>query len=199
MAKKGKTFHSYDTIFALFGLVLGMLMGWMAYDLTGYGLIGALIGNIGLWVFASALLAYYSQSGFGAALNTFLYFTGVIGFYYLHVMTSGGDVGIWTFIRPLIWAAIGALVGLIVWHAGAKEWLGAFCAAVPISLLIAESYPLLNGLQWALVFDVVCAIILYILLCNGKLQRLMALPIIIVFVFALVYFGAFSRIFGGWI
>lgn len=197
--KKGKSFNRYDTIFALFSLVLGMLMGWMAYDLAGYGLIGALIANIGLWVFASALLAYYSQSGFGAALNTLLYFVGVIGFYYLHVLTAGGDVGIWTFIRPLIFAVIGAVIGFIVWHSGAKEWLGAICAAVPISLLIAEAYPLLNGLQWALVFNVIAAIILYVLLCNGKVQRLMALPVIIIFVFALVYFGVFSWIFGGWI
>ena len=199
MAKKGNSFNRYDTIFALFSLILGMLMGWMAYDLTGYGLIGALIANIGLWVFTSALLAYYSQSGFGAALNTFLYFVGVIGFYYLHVLAAGGDVGFWTFIRPLIWAAIGAIIGFIVWHSGAREWLGAICAAVPISLLIAEAYPLINGLQWKLVFDVICAVILYLLLCNGKVQRLMALPCIIIFVFALVYFNAFGRIFGGWI
>jgi len=199
MAKKGKIGNRYDHIFAAFALVLGMLMGWMAYDLSGYGLIGVLIGNIGLWVFTAALLAYYSQSGLGAALNTGLYFVGVIGFYYLHVMTAGGDVGLWTFIRPLIWAAIGALVGFIVWHSGAKEWLGAVCAAVPISLLVAEAYPLIHGLKWALVFNVICAIILYVLLCNGKVQRLMALPFIIVFVFALVYFGVFSTIFGGWI
>jgi hypothetical protein len=30
-------------------------------------------------------------------------------------------------------------------------------------------------------------------------QRLMALPFIIVFVVALVYFDAFAKIFGGWI
>lgn len=197
--KKGNSFNRYDTIFALFSLVLGMLMGWMSYDLSGYGFIGGLIVNIGLWVFVSALLAYYSQSGLGAALNTFLYFAGVILFYYLHVMAAGGNVGIWTIIRPLIFAAIGAFVGFIVWHSGAKEWLGAICAAVPISLLIAEAYPLINGLAWVLLFDVVCAVILYVLLCNGKVQRLMALPFIIIFVFALVYFDVFSWIFGGWI
>ncbi|MBR5315948.1 MAG: hypothetical protein IKU44_04070 [Firmicutes bacterium] len=197
--KKGNSLKRYDTVFAAFALVLGMLMGWMAYDLSGYGLVGVLIGNIGLWVFASALLAFHSQSGLGAAINTFVYFAGVIGFYYLHVMFAGGEVGLWTFIRPLVWAVIGAIIGFLVWYAGAKEWLGAICAAIPISLLIAESYPLIHGLQWALVFDVVCAVILYLLLCNGKLQRLMALPCIIVLVVALVYFDAFGRIFGGWI
>lgn len=199
MAKKGKSKNRYDTIFALFSLVLGMLMGWLSYDLGGSGVVGAMIANIGMWVFVSALLAFYSQSGFAAALNTFIYYIGVIGAYYVHWMFFGGDVGLVTFIRPLIFAAIGALIGFIVWHSGAKEWLGALCAAVPIALLLAESYPIINGLQWALLADIIFAVILYVVLCNGKVQRLMALPFIIIFVFALVYFNAFATIFGGWI
>lgn len=198
MAKRhGK--NKYDVIFALFSLVLGMLMGWLAYDLSGGGVIGAIIANAGLWIFTSALLAYYSQSGLGAALNTFLYFIGVVLAYYTHFALAGGTIGMGTFIRPLFFAAIGALLGFITWHAGAKEWLGAVCAAVPISLLIAEGYPVYYSRSFSLLFDMICAIVLYILLCNGKVQRLMALPFMIIFVFALVYFNAFARIFGGWI
>ena len=103
------------------------------------------------------------------------------------------------FIRPLILAVIGALLGFLIWHAGAREWLGAVCAAVPISLLIAEGFPIYYSRSISLAFDIICAIVLYVLLCNGKVQRLMALPFIIVFVVALVYFDAFAKIFGGWI
>lgn len=198
MAKRHSK-NKYDIVFALFSLVLGMLMGWLAYDLGGSGVLGAMIANTGLWIFVSALLAYYSQSGLGAALNTFLYFAGVVLAYYAHFALAGGTIGMGTFIRPLIFAAIGALLGFITWHSGAREWLGAVCAAVPVSLLIAEGFPIYYSRSMSLAFDIICAVILYILLCNGKVQRLMALPFIIIFVVALVYFNAFARIFGGWI
>ncbi len=197
--RNGKSKNKYDVIFALFSLVLGMLMGWLAYDLGGSGIIGALIANVGIWLFAASLLAFYSQSGLAAALNTFLYYFGAIAAYYTHYVLAGGGVGFGTFIRPLIFAAIGALIGFITWHSGAKEWLGALCASVPISLLIAEGFPIYYSRSISLLFDIIFAIILYILLCNGKVQRLMALPFIIIFVVALVYFDAFTRIFGGWI
>ena len=47
--------------------------------------------------------------------------------------------------------------------------------------------------------DIIFAAVLYILMAPGKMQKLMAMPFIIVFVFALVYFNVFSRIFGGFI
>ena len=149
MAKRHSR-NKYDVVFALFSLVLGMLMGWLAYDLGGSGVVGAIIANSGLWIFVSALLAYYSQSGLGAALNAFLYFAGVVLAYYTHFALAGGDIALGTFIRPLIFAAIGALLGFITWHAGAKEWLGAICAAVPVSLLIAEGYPIYHSRSMSL-------------------------------------------------
>lgn len=198
MAKRHSK-NKYDTIFALFSLVLGMLMGWLSYDLGGSGVVGAIIANWGLWIFTSALLAYHSQSGFGAAVNTFLYYAGVIAAYYTHFALAGGTIGLGMFIRPLILAAIGAILGFITWHAGAREWLGAVCAAVPISLLIAEGFPIYYSRSMSLAFDIICAVALYLILCRSKVQRLMALPFIIVFVVALVYFDAFAKIFGGWI
>ena len=71
----------------------------------------------------------------------------------------------------IIFAAIGALIGFIDWHAGDKEWLGAGCAALPISLLIAEGYPIYHSMSVSLGFDIVCAIILYILLAPGKIKN----------------------------
>lgn len=197
--KKGKTKNKFDIIYALFSLVLGMLMGWLAYDLGGSGVVGAIIANIGIWVFTSALLAFYAQSGIFAAGNTLVYYIGVIGAYYVHSMLLGADAAFSMMLHPLIFAVIGAMIGFIVWHANGTGWIGAFCAAVPISLLITEGHPIYYSRSMSLLFDLVCAVILYVVLCKGKTQRLMALPFIIVFVFALIYFNAFSTIFGGWI
>ena len=183
----------------LFCLVLGMLMGWLAKDLAGNGVIGAIISNIGISVFVSALIAVYSPEAVRAAVHVFLYFIGVIAAYYTHLFALGGRVDMGQVVYWIIFAAIGALIGFIDWHAGDKEWLGAGCAALPISLLIAEGYPIYHSMSVSLGFDIVCAIILYILLAPGKNQKLMALPFIMAFTFALVYFDVFSKIFGGWI
>ena len=188
-----------NIIFMLFCLVLGMLMGWLAKDLAGNGVIGAIISNIGIWVFVSALIAVYSPEAVRAAVHVFLYFIGVIAAYYTHLFALGGRVDMGQVVYWIIFAAIGALIGFIDWHAGDKEWLGAGCAALPISLLIAEGYPIYHSMSVSLGFDIVCAIILYILLAPGKNQKLMALPFIMAFTFALVYFDVFSKIFGGWI
>lgn len=174
-------------------------MGWLSKDLAGSGAIGAIISNIGIWVFVSALIAVYSPEAVRAAVHVFIYFIGVIAAYYTHLFALGSQVVMGSLIYWVIFAAIGALIGFIVWHSGDKEWLGAACAAVPISLLLAEGYPIYHSLSVSLGFDIVCAVLLYILLAPSKNQKLMAMPFIIVFTFALVYFDLFSRIFGGWI
>ena len=197
--KRSNSKKKDNIIFMLFCLVLGMLMGWLAKDLAGTGVIGAIISNIGIWVFVSALIAVYSPEAVRAAVHVFLYFIGVIAAYYTHLFALGGRVDMGQVVYWIIFAAIGALIGFIDWHAGDKEWLGAGCAALPISLLIAEGYPIYHSMSVSLGFDIVCAIILYILLAPGKNQKLMALPFIMAFTFALVYFDVFSKIFGGWI
>ena len=197
--KRSNSKKKDNIIFMLFCLVLGMLMGWLAKDLAGNGVIGAIISNIGIWVADSALIAVYSPEAVRAAVHVFLYFIGVIAAYYTHLFALGGRVDMGQVVYWIIFAAIGALIGFIDWHAGDKEWLGAGCAALPISLLIAEGYPIYHSMSVSLGFDIVCAIILYILLAPGKNQKLMALPFIMAFTFALVYFDVFSKIFGGWI
>lgn len=191
--------RKFDAVFILFSLFLGLFMGWAARDLIGGSVIGVIIGNIGIWVFVSALLAAYTPEAFQAALHVFVYFVGVIAGYYGNIFLTGGSLAVKSMVYWLVFALIGAAVGFIVWNSRAREWLGGICAAVPISLLAAEAWPIYRVFTIPLAFDVVCAVVLYILLAPGKYQKLMALPFIIIFTFALVYFGVFSRIFGGWI
>ncbi len=194
---KGK--RKFDAVFILFALFLGLFMGWAARDLTGGSVIGVIIGNIGIWVFVSALLAAYTPEAFQAALHVLVYFAGVIAGYYGNMALTGGSVAVRSLLYWLVFALIGAVVGFIVWNSRSREWLGGICAAVPISLLVAEAWPIYRTFTIPLAFDVVCAVALYVLLAPGKYQKLMALPFIIIFTFALVYFGVFSKIFGGWI
>ncbi|MGF6375422.1 putative membrane protein [Clostridiales Family XIII bacterium PM5-7] len=194
-----KKLNSNNIVFILFCLVLGMLMGWVSKDLIGMSIIGAIIKNLGVWVFATSLLAAFSPFASRAAIHVFVYFVGVIGAFYTHYALLGGQIELRTILYWLILALVGALVGFIVWHSGDKEWVGAICGAVPIALLLAEGYPIYHSRSISLAFDIICAIILYILLLDGKIKKLMAIPFILVFTIALVYFNLFPKLLGGWI
>lgn len=196
---RGNSKRKNDIVFILFSLVLGLLMGWIARDLGGSGLAGAVIGNIGIWVFVSALLAAYTPEAFQAALHVFVYFAGVIAAYFGYAVFLGIGFPVRTVLYWLVFAAIGAVYGFICWNSRAREWLGGICAAVPVSLLVSEAWPIWRGITVPLALDVIFAVILFILLAPGRYQKLMALPFIIIFSFALVYFHVFSWIFGGWI
>lgn len=191
---------SFNVIFILFCLVLGMLMGWISKDYINYGkTVSAIIQNLGLWVFVSSLIAYFSQDAVKGAVHNFTYLIGVIAAYYVHHILLGKEVVLSTIIFWLVFALIGALFGFIVHNSRAKEWLGAICASVPVAVLISEGYQVYQTRTISLALDIVFAIVLYILLAPGKYQKLMALPFIIVIVFALVYFNVLSSVFGGWI
>lgn len=197
--KRGNSKKKNDIVFMLFSLILGLFMGWVAGDFSDVGMIGKMAVNLGIWVFVSALLAIYTPDGVRAALHVFVYFAGVIAAYFGRYALLGGAVSMKTLFYWMILAAVGALVGFIDWHTYSKEWLGAACTAVPISLLIAEAYPIYKGFSWLLMLDIIFAVILYIIMAPGKMQKLMALPIIIVFTFALVYFDVLSGLLGGFI
>lgn len=191
---------SFNVIFILFCLVLGMLMGWISKDYINYGkTVSAIIQNLGIWVFVSSLIAYFSQDAVKGAVHNFTYLIGVIAAYYVHHILLGKEVVLSTIIFWLVFALIGALFGFIVHNSRAKEWLGAICASVPVAVLISEGYQVYQTRTISLALDIVFAIVLYILLAPGKYQKLMALPFIIVIVFALVYFNVLSSVFGGWI
>ena len=70
--KRGDSKRKNNIVFILFCLVLGMLMGWLSKDLAGSGAIGAIISNIGIWVFVSALIAVYSPEAVRAAVHVFI-------------------------------------------------------------------------------------------------------------------------------
>ena len=108
--KRGNTKRKNDIVFILFSLVLGLLMGWLARDLTT-GIPHAVIVNIGIWVFVSSLLSVYSPGASRAAVHVFIFFAGVIGAYYLHCVLLGETVSLKHLAYWLIFAVIGALIG----------------------------------------------------------------------------------------
>lgn len=188
-----------NLIYILFSVVLGLLMGWTAVDFMGFSAAGDLLCGLGLWVFITSMLAAYSQDAVRGALHVAIYLACVITGYYGHFALTGGTLIFPHLIANIFMIVIGALMGFIVWHSGAKEWLGAICISVPVSLIVAECFNIYHRFSLLLIFDIAAVIVLLILFAPGKYKKLMALPFVIVFTFALVYFNVLSGFFGAWI
>ena len=196
---RGRSSRRYDVIYMLFALVLGMFMAWVTGDIGGRGLIGNVLIHYGIWLFAGSLLAFYAGDTPKGALSPFAcYFGGVLA-YTAYIYLAGGDGSLRLFVYRLILCAIGAILGAASHNARQKEWVGGICAAIAPSLMIAEGYPALYSRSYALILELILAAALYLVLARGKDRRLMGLPFVIIFSFALIYFDAFNRIFGGWI
>jgi len=194
-----KTKRKNDTVFILFSLVCGLLMGWLAADFSGSGLIGAIFRNFGIWIMAGALLGRFSENGSRAILHDLILYFGAIASSTVHILIFGGNISSELMIRLVILSAIGGLIGFFDWHSKEKGWKGGICAAVPISLLLMEGYPIIHSASMVLGFDILCAIILFIILPHGMGRKLYAIPSMMVFLFALVYFDVYSKLIGGFI
>ncbi|MCM3706322.1 MULTISPECIES: DUF6518 family protein [Cytobacillus] len=119
----------------LTGALLGLLAKYT--DGTVLGLIGS---GLGFWIAAASLLAAWSRTPKDAGLHVLAFFSAMLSAYYLYSMILFGFFPKSQFI---FWGGIALLspiCGYAIWFARGEGWRAAFCAAMPISLLIGESF-----------------------------------------------------------
>ncbi len=127
---------------------------------------------------------------------------------YSDTIPSNGFTGnIWGFIRDIttrlgIWVLLAAMMA--VWshnpRMGAMKvfaWIAALCAAMPIGLLVSEGYPFFYTFAIPFGFDILSAIILFLLLPINHKQRLRIFTSAFLIVFILRNSNALSYLFGG--
>lgn len=197
--KKSGRAGDYDKVFMMFSLVLGMLFGWISADSAGVPYVVEVLANVGIWIFTASLIAIYSKTGVQAIVHNMIFYAGGIGMYAAHMTFLSGMPDFRFLIYRCVLAAIGGLMGFVTWNALQPQWLGAISGAVPVSLILAEGFPIIYSKSVVLAFDVVLAATLFFILLRGRERKLMAIPFVLVFTFACVYFDIFSKLFGGWI
>ncbi len=196
--KKSKS-QDYDKVFMMFSLVLGMLFGWISADSAGVPYVSEVLANVGIWMFTASLISIYSKTGIQAILHNIIFYAGGIVMYAAHMTFLSGMPDFRFLIYRCVLAFIGSLIGFITWNALQPQWLGAISGAVPVSLILAEGFPIIYSRSAVLAFDVVLAVALFFILLRGRERKLMAIPFVLAFTFAGVYFDIFSKLFGGWI
>lgn len=160
---------------ALLALLLGALLGVSAKALADVTVVGEVLLSLGIWVFTASLFAYYSRTAIMAAVGVFLFFTGVLGGYYLYTAYLWGFFPKVNLIGWALFVVAAAFGGWIVWQARGRQWAAALCAALPIAFLVLQGYTFIFNWHWARALDLAFALVLLILLPKDMEQRVRTL------------------------
>ncbi|MEH7352953.1 DUF6518 family protein [Neobacillus drentensis] len=161
----------------LFVFMLGALLGFLAKYTDG--LVVGLIGTyLGFWITVTTIIAVRSRSPKAAALHAFVFLIAMLLVYYIYSMLLFGFFPKYYFIAWGSIALISPIGGYAVWYAKGNGWIAALCAAFPISLLLVEGYSFFYTLSIPRGFDIILAVLLFIILPANYFQRLRMLPIV---------------------
>ncbi|WHY77927.1 DUF6518 family protein [Neobacillus sp. WH10] len=161
----------------LFVFILGALLGFLAKYTDG--LVVGLIGTyLGFWITVTTIIAVRSRSPKAAALHAFVFLIAMLLVYYIYSMVLFGFFPKYYFIAWGSIALISPIGGYAVWYAKGNGWIAALCAAFPISLLLVEGFSFFYTLSIPRGFDIILAILLFIILPANHFQRLRMLPIV---------------------
>ena len=179
--------------FLVLGIVLGIVskyldtipvvdgnwwMGILSY-------FGDLFTRLGIWVLIATFIAAYSKTLFKAAINTFIFFTGMIISYYVY---SAYLFGFFPTRYFLLWGCIAIaspFLAIIVWKANTSVRLSFILPALPMGLMLSLSlgiglfYMYLVRIEELIMYVVLCAIFY-------KEPKQMAITVVFSFVVAFI-------------
>jgi hypothetical protein len=144
-----------------------------------------ILSRLGIWVLIAAMIAAYSKTIIRAALNTFVFFAGVLISYYLY---SAYLFGFFPTKYFMLWGSIALLspfLGSIVWLAKNHSRLAYILPALPMGLMLSLSLAIgafyldINYIDELIMYAVLC-VIFY------KEPKQMAVSIVFSFVLALL-------------
>jgi hypothetical protein len=187
----------------IFGIVLGVIAkfsdtvpsnGWDGMFFSG---ISDITTNLGVWVVLATLIAVWSKSPFYASINVFTFFVGMLLAYYTYSQVLFGFFPTYYFLSWGVIALVSPVVAYIVWFSKGEGWGPAFCAALPIGLLLAQGYPYFYVFSLVFGFDLFLAILLLVMLAKTKAQYLKVFTLSILVAFILVKSDILPYLFGG--
>lgn len=201
-----KTIHQ-KILQVLQTLALGMLLGFIAKysdsnpstGLIGdfWDIISDMTTRLGIWVLLATIIAGRSINPRIGAMKVFSFFVGLLLIYYLYSMWLFGFFPTYYFIRWGVIALASPIAAYIVWFARGNGWIAAFCAAMPIGLLVVEGYPYFYMFTITFGLDILFAIILFLILPVSKTQSVRILTCTILIALILEHSNVLTYIFGG--
>lgn len=132
--------------YLILGIALGILSKYLdTVAVDGHWLssfqhyFANLFTRLGIWVLIATAIAAYSKTTLSAALNTFIFFVGMLISYYVY---SAYLFGFFPMQYLIFWggiALVSPLLAMIVWSAKHKEQLAYYLPALPMGLMLSLS------------------------------------------------------------
>lgn len=193
-----------------FGIILGLLAKYAdtvsinvnskgVHRLYSYVLsvLGDITTKLGIWVLIGTILAVKSRSPKAAAMHVFVFFVGMLVAYYSFSTVLFGFFPKYYFMAWGMIALLSPICAYVIWYARGDGWIAALCSAPPIALLIANGDSLFYTFSLLQGFEVLLAIILFIILPSNNTQRLRVLPCVAVMYLLCKKLDLISVFFGG--
>lgn len=157
-------------------LVLGVALGMISKYLDTIAVVdeswwmnimdyfGDLFTRLGIWVLIATIIAAYSKTLLRAAINTFLFFIGMLISYYIY---SAYLFGFFPTRYFMLWgsiALVSPILAIIVWKAKNHVHLAFILPALPMGLLLSLSlgmglfYVYLSRVEEFIMYAVLCVI-----------------------------------------
>lgn len=177
---------------------LGLLFGIAAKYLDAFNFAGILFSEMGVWIFITCLIAYFSKNAKNTAINTLLFFVFMLLGYYLYTIfilkfiPDTSTVLTWTLI-----ALLSPLWGAILSFARDAGFLGALCSALPAALLLHLGYPFFYTHKLLHALYLLFAVIVFLLFNKSIRQKWQSALAVFVLFLAFKYLDVFSILFGG--
>jgi hypothetical protein len=193
----------YLGVYFIFGILLGVIAKYSdtvpSNSESGmfYSIISDITTSIGIWIALATLISVWSRSAIYAALKVLAFFVGMLLGYYIYSQVLFGFFPSYYFLRWGAIALVSPICAYIVWFSRGEGWGSAFCAALPIGLLLTQGYSFFYVFSMVLGLDLFAALLLLVILTKSKAQYLKVIPMVILIVIILRNSYLLSYLFGG--
>ncbi len=167
-----KKLYKADIFYSLCIIVLGAGLGYISKRMDSISIIGQITTELGIWVFAAAIVAAYSRKPIYAAANVVLFFLAMLGAYYAYGKIALGFFPKAYFMGWLAASFASGLYGFVVWFSKGKDIIAILASAAVVSILYALGYPAFYTYKITLFITLFFGVILNILLPHTKKQKL---------------------------
>lgn len=154
--------------------------------------IGELTTELGLWVFAAALIAAYSRYPISAAIYVTYFFLSMLCSYYIYGQLVLGFFPKSYFMGWLVLSLLSSFAGFLVWFSKGRGIAAIVAASLPIAALFAWGYPAYYTYKLTLFVTLGFGIVLNAVLPKGKKQMAAVLILSIAFAFLIVKLNLLS-------
>jgi len=163
-----KKLYRADIFYSLCIIVLGAGLGYISKRMDSISIIGQITTELGIWVFAAAIIAVYSRKPSYAAVNVVLFFLAMLGAYYAYGKLMLGFFPKAYFMGWLAVSFASGLYGFVVWFSKGKDIISILASAAVVSILYALGYPAFYTHKITLFITLFFGVVLNIFLPHAK-------------------------------